>query len=302
MNIHFRTAFDYIRRSPFQALAAIFVLTLTFFVTTLLIVLIFSSNRTLSYFETRPQIIAFLKSDATDENINTLQQKLQNNDKVKDVAFVTKAEALEIYKEVNADNPLVVELVSPTTLPASLEFSLKNLSDAESVIEEIGKEEIVDTVGFTASLRGGEEVSKIVQRLRTITGYIRVGGTVLASVLLTTSFLVLLIIIGMRMSMRKQEVEILDLIGATPGFIRSPILLEAMIYSCLGVFLGWIITFILVVYSTPSILAYFGEIPVLPRDILSLGKVFGLILAGELLTGIVLALFGSLLAVARAKK
>ncbi len=300
--MHLKTAFDYIRRSPFQAIAAIFVLTLTFFVTTFLVILVYSSNQILSYFETRPQVIAFLKSDADEAKVNALKEKISTDPRVKDIRYVSKDEALAIYKEATSDNPLLSELVSPTIFPASLEFSLKNLSEAQNVIDMVKSEEIVEQVGFTASLGSESEVAGVVERLRTITNYIRVGGGVLALVLMTTSFMVLLVIIGIRMSVRKGEIEILDLIGASAGFISSPIVLEALIYAFIGVFLGWIVTFIIVVYSAPSILAYFGTIPVLPRQTLDLAGLFGIILVAELVAGIILALTGSLLAVSRARK
>src|SRR5450830_359897 len=98
MNIHFKTAWDYIRRSPFQALAASFVLTLTFFVTTLVSVLVYSSSQLITYFETRPQVIAFLKSDATDTTIADLQHRLAADSHVENIKYVSKEETLSIYK------------------------------------------------------------------------------------------------------------------------------------------------------------------------------------------------------------
>lgn len=301
-NLHLRTALDYIKRSPFQALAAIFVLSLTFFVTTLLVVLVYSSSKMISYFETRPQVIAFLKDEATSEQISTLQNSLATDERVKDVKYVSKEEALEIYKKATSDNPLLSELVSPSIFPASIEFSLTDLSQAERVIEEVREINVVDQVGFTASLGGESELGDVVNRLRTITTYLRVGGGIFVGLLLTTSFFVLLIIIGMRMSARKGEIEILDLIGATRGFIRAPIVLEALTYSLIGVFVGWVLTFVLVLYIAPVLLAYFGEIPILPRDTLSLAGFFGIILVAELLIGTLLSLFGSMLAISRAQR
>ncbi|KKU22827.1 MAG: hypothetical protein UX34_C0020G0001, partial [Candidatus Woesebacteria bacterium GW2011_GWF1_46_13] len=154
MKIHLKTALDYIKRSPFQALAALFVLTLTFFVGTILAVLVYSSANLLNYFETRPQIITFLKDEITPENVSALQNKLSADVRVKDVRYVSKEEALEIYKQATSDNPLLSELVSPTIFPASLEFSVTDLSFAQEVINEIKEEGIVDSVGFTASLGG----------------------------------------------------------------------------------------------------------------------------------------------------
>ena len=105
----------------------------------------------------------------------------------------------------------------------------------------------------------------------------------------------------MRMTTRRGEIEILKLIGATPGFIRGPIILEAVIYTVCGVMIGWLVTLIVVLYATPSLISYFGDIPILPRDTVQLLSIFGLILLGELLIGLFLALTGSILAVSRVR-
>lgn len=301
-NIHLKTALDYIRRSPFQALSAILVLTLTFFVGTMLTVLVYSSGNLLKYFETRPQVIAFLKSEATPEQVSKLQNKLAADLRTKNVRYVSKEEALSIYKKATSDNPLLSELVSPDIFPASLEFSLTNLSFAEELISEVKKEEIVDQVGFTASLGGESTLQDVVSRLRTITWYLRIGGGLLVGMLGAASFLVLIVIIGMRMATRKGEIEILNLIGATPGFIRSPIVIEALIYSFTGVLLGFLSAFLFWLFITPNLIAYFGEISILPKETLDFVILFVAILVGELAIGSLLALFGSMLAVSRARR
>lgn len=301
-NIHIKSVADHVRRSPFQALSVVFVLSVSFFVATVLSILVYSSGQVIKYFETRPQVIAFIKGEAKTEEINLLKNKLLKDERVKDVRFVSKEEALEIYKKATSDNPLLSELVSPDIFPASVEFSLVDLSYAEEVIGEVKKEQVVDEIGFTASLGGESGLTDAVERLRSISWYIRIGGGIFVTLLLTTSFVVLFVIIGMRVSTRRGEIKILDLIGATPSFIRSPIILEALVYSFLGVFIGWISALLLVLYSTPMVVSYFGEIPVLPSDTLRLLLIFAIILAGELLIGFFLAFTGSVLAVSRIRK
>lgn len=300
--MHLKTAMDYIRRSPFQAIAASFVLTLTFFVSTLLAVLVYSTNNLIKYFETRPQVIVFLKDDAASTDVSALQTKLNNDTRVKDVTYVSKEEALSIYKEATSDNPLLSELVSPSIFPASLEFSLVDLSQAQTLIDEVKGLQIVDQVGFTASLGGESSLNDVVQRLKTVTFYVRAGGGVLTGLLFLTSFLMLTVIISMRMATRKGEIEILDLIGATQQFIRSPIIIESLLYVVFGVVVGWLLTLILVLYLSPSLIKYFASIPILPKDIGGLLILFAIILAAEMVIGFFLAYLGSLLAVSRAKK
>ena len=302
MSIHTKTAVEAIKRSPFQAVSAIFVLGLTFFVATTVAILVYASNMSLSYFETRPQIIAFLKEETTPDQVSAFQNKLTGDSRVKDITYVPKEEALEIYKKATEDNPLLAELVSPSIFPASLEFSVTDLSLAETVIDEVKSEAIVEQVGFTANIGGEKSLGDVVGRLKTISSYVRIGGIVFVAALGITSFLVLLVIVSMRMTARKGEIEILSLIGATPAFVRSPIVMEGMIYALIGVFAGWTTSFILWLYVSPSLLKYFGEIPVLPKDPMSFFLLFAMILGVELVIGLFIAFTGSLIAVKRSLK
>lgn len=302
MSVHIKTAKDYIRRSPFQALAAIFILTLTFFVATLVSILSYSSSKVLKYFETRPQVIAFLKDGILPEATAALQNKLSIDERIKEIKYVSKEEALEIYKKATSGNPLLGELVSPTIFPASLEFSLKDLSFAQEIIDEVKGEVVVDSVGFTAALGGEGDLKNVVGRLRTVTTYVRIGGAIFTGILALASFMVILFAISMRMTGRREEIEILNLIGATKGFVRSPIIIEAIIYATVGVIVGWALAFTSVLYSAPGIISYFGEIPVLPREALDLLVIFGIILAIEIVLGFILAYSGSVIAIARVKK
>jgi cell division transport system permease protein len=302
MSIHTKTAIDAIKRSPFQAMSAIFVMALTFFVATTVAVLVYASSNSLKYLETRPQIIAFLKSGVEQEQVALLQSKLNNDVRLKEVKYVPKEEALEIYKQATVDNPLLSELVSPSVFPASLEFSVTDLTLAQTVISEIGSEEIVEQVGFTANIGGEQTLDDVLDRLKNISNYIRVGGIAFVGVLGVTSFLVLLVIISMRMASRKGEIEILSLIGATPSFVSKPIMIEGILYSLIGVIIGWVSSLILWLYVSPTILNYFGQIPVLPKDPIPFFIMFLTFLGVEIVIGSVLSLVGTSIAINRSLK
>jgi cell division protein FtsX len=106
----------------------------------------------------------------------------------------------------------------------------------------------------------------------------------------------------MRLTARRGEIEILNLIGATSNFIRSPVLVEALTYVAIGVFLGWMLSFIMVLYLSPSLISYFNQIEILPKKAADLLGLFGMILAGEFIAAVVLALVGGTVAVSRSLK
>lgn len=299
MGQHFKTAWRHIRRVPYQALAAVFIMAITFFVATILAMLTYASSRTLNYFETRPQIIAFLKDDATPDQISGLERDLSNDQRVKNIKYVSKEQALGIYKEATSDNPLLSEFVSPKIFPSSLEFSVTDLSFTEQVIKEVKDNSIIDEVVFTASLGKGKDVGQVIENLKTITKYIRIGGISIVSILLVSSLFILLLIIGMRVASRREEIEVFKLLGATKGFIRMPFIIEGVMYAVFGSFLGWISAAILILYSAPAILSYFGPIEVFPGETSEFVLLLFRILGAEIALAFVLGLLGSFTALFR---
>jgi cell division transport system permease protein len=293
------SSFTYIRRSPFQALAAISVLAVTYFVVTFVAVAIFSVSRTLNYFETRPQAIAFIKSDASEESVNGLKQKLSGDSRIKSVKLVSREEAYAIYKDATKDNPLLGELVSPSIFPPSLEFTVTDLSNAQEILDSVKQDPIIETVGFTASLGGADTVNSVISRLQQVGRSLRIVGISAVTVLLTTSFLVLLVVMSMRVTMRKPEIESLRFLGASSGFIRLPLMIEAMVYSIVGVAIGWIAATLLTMYIAPSVFRYVGDIPILPRAMGEFFTLFGIVLLIDILSAVIIALLGSVVAVSR---
>ena len=284
MKKHLKTAWTHIRRSPYQALAAIGIMVLTFFMATIVVLLATGSQKLLTYFETRPQVTAFLKDEVKMEEADKLKEKLNQTGKVKEIKYVSKEEALEIYKEQNKADPLLLEMVTANILPASLEISTSDLSHLSEIAQLLRQEPGVEEVIFQED---------VVKSLKTWTDNIRRIGLVLVSFLGLISFLIILIIIGMKVALRKEEVGTLRLIGATGGYVRIPFVLEGIFYGGLGAFLGWGIAFLLLLYSTPLLVEFLAGIPLLPVPLLF---VFGL-LGIEILIGILIGSLGSILAV-----
>ena len=107
-----KTAWKNIRRSPYQALAAILIMTLTFLAVSFFVFLLAGSSTIINYFESKPQVTAFFKNEAKQADINTLGNQLKATGKVASIKFVSKEEALKIYREQNKNDPLLLDLVT----------------------------------------------------------------------------------------------------------------------------------------------------------------------------------------------
>lgn len=280
------TTYKHMRRTPYQALSAVAVLSLTFFIATIYFLVMTGSEKILRYFETRPQVTVFFQDEATDDQIDILREKLTGHEGVSQTTFISKEEALEIYKEQNKDEPLLLEMVTADILPASLEISATDVSYLSQIAKIASDEEGVEEVVFQED---------VINALTSWTRAIRIAGVALLSFLAATAMLIILIIIGLKISARKVEIEILRLLGATNWFIIGPFIMEGVIYGVLGAFFAWSTSYVLLLYSTPFLISFLGDIPLFPVPFLFMA----VLLAGMLTFGTAIGSIAALIAVRR---
>ncbi|MEX2028223.1 MAG: permease-like cell division protein FtsX [Candidatus Curtissbacteria bacterium] len=244
-----------LRRSPYQALAAGLAMTLTFFVASIFAVLIIGGQIVLNYVEQRPQVIAFFKDEATETQIDDVIAKVKATGLAKEVKYVTKDEALAIYRERNKDEPLLLESVSADFLPASIDVSVNRASDIGEVTQIVKSEPTIERVITPQNL---------VEQLVKWTSTIRAGGVVFVTALLAISFLIIIMVVGMRIALRREEIAIMNLVGATKFYIAKPFLTEGVIYGIVGASIStFLIYALLLIYSQP-IQNFLGPIQVFP--------------------------------------
>lgn len=286
-----RTTWNHIRRSPYQAFAAIFILTQTFFVISLFTFLIVGSGKILNYFESKSQISAYFKDNATQANIDILKSKLKETGKIADLRFVSKQQALAIYKEQNKNDPILLELVTPDTLPASFEISTIHIEDLGGIADILKSSSIVNEVIYQKD---------VVKKLSNWTNALREIGIGLITILTLDSIFLMVIIIGIKISQKKEEIEIMRLLGATNWHISLPFIIEGIFYGVIGAFVGWLFSSVTVSMLTGSTFVIgFLEDPLLISEI-SFSPVFSvIILGGELFLAILLGALSSYLAARR---
>ncbi len=282
----FKTTWRNIRRSPYQAIAAVFVMTLTFLFVSFFSFLLFGSSKAINYFESRPQVTAFFKNEVKQTEIDGLKNDLMATNKVSGIKFVSKQDALKIYKEQNKDDPLLLELVTADILPASLEISTKKIENLSEINSMLSSSPLVSEVIFQKD---------VVSVLTSWTNALRSIGIGLIIVLSLVSIFIMVIIIGVKISHKKGDIEIMRLIGAGGWYIRWPFLFEGVFYGSIGAILGWGISTGALWYATPFLSSFLRGMPIFPIPLVFL---FGL-LGVEIMVAVVLGTISSFLAVLR---
>ena len=225
--------------------------------------------------EERVEVVAYLRDDATTEEIADMVRALTSLPEVLGVDFVTKGEALErAYRELPEFSEILTDLeVNP--LPASLEIQLRpgnrTPETANRIAEQAGLYPPVEEVQY-----GEEWVDKLFT--------LRRMGAVTTTVLGTAFAVVAALIIGTAVRIaifaRREEIKIMQLVGARDAFIHRPFLLEGGITGALGGALALALT-----YTTFwSVFHYLFIISWIPWEWVGIGVssgiVFGVLASG----------------------
>lgn len=293
-----KTALKNIRRSPYQALAATLVLSLNLFVIAIFVLVSLASQIVLTHFETRPQIIAYLKDEVSEKDINQTVSAILATSQAKEIEFISKEEALEIYKQSVGNDPLLLGTVTSLgevtadILPASLEVSVKSINSFDAIVKILENAEIVSTTP-----QGTKEIDfpkDIINELIRWTKAIRTAGLALVAVLTLTSIITIATIISIKIASRRLEISTMKLIGARNSYILKPYLWEAIIYSLISSITAWLLAYITLLYSTPFLATRLSGIINLPVPALTMLFLFFFLFAFSLFLGLFSGIFAAI--------
>jgi cell division transport system permease protein len=197
-------------------------------------------NEMASSFESKVSIQVFLKDDAADTDVQALQAAIQKMPNVKSIAYVTKDQALAIFKERTKNTPQLVQQLRNNPLPASIEVALVSPREVQSVVDLIVKNPLTAKVVKTPAnlgtpldtdIRYGQNV---VEALFAATGVVRLFALGFLILLLIVSLVLIGNTIRLAIYSRRREIGIMRLVGASNWFIRTPFLLEGVLQSLIG--------------------------------------------------------------------
>jgi cell division transport system permease protein len=192
----------------------------------------------LSAIEERVEIVAYLRDDARQSEIDLARSELGKLPEVQSVRYVSKRDALA---QAQKDLPEFQDLFSGldvNPLPQSLEVELRPGFRTREAVERISK--VAASYPFVEDVRYGRDWVDKLFTLRRV-------GAVTTAVLGAAFAMVAALIIGTALRIavfaRREEIYVMRLVGAKNGFIRRPFLLEGAMAGLLGGLLAWLLTY-----------------------------------------------------------
>ncbi len=165
-------------------------------------------------------------TDATSQEVDALANEVESWPEVASVTKVSEEQAFAEFKDKFEDQPDLYEDLDQGVFPASVQIQLTDPDSANDVAGRLKQE------GFTE--RNLSYPQQTIDRLNSVTSYVIWG--LYGATLLFLIASVLLISNAIRLSIfaRRKEIEVMKLVGASDGFVRTPFVFEGLLQAFVG--------------------------------------------------------------------
>lgn len=282
-------------RNAWLTIAATIVMTITLLVVFATIVTRQVFLETVGNLQQKVDVSIYLKEDINKKTVDKLTSKLENLDQVSKVSFISTDQARQAY--IDENNPSQAQLDTlgelKTGLPATLRVNPKNLNNMASIEKLVSNDR-----DFQDNLDPAHKPSFAGERkksIATIGSWISVAekiGLTASALFIGISILIIFNTIRMAIFNRKEEIEMMKLIGAEKSFIQGPFVVESMMYGFFAAILAFIAGLTGLILLRPKLQAYGFAIDNTFNFVLTASPfiIIGLIFVGALI-GVVSSFF-----------
>jgi cell division transport system permease protein len=269
-----KIALQYMIRNFGLSFASIVVMTLSFFIVSIVGLAFYGSYELARFVDSKPGLVIFLRGDLTEEQSAEFRNIVDSTGLVREIVIRDNEFSKNDFQEKFEDPELqeILENEEDTSFLPVITFlysdSQENLQQIIQILEsnEVFMTSIVDQKNLDRAswYSFDQEQANIIRDANRL---ITVAGGIITIFLFVISSVLIFITIKLTINYHKKEIEIMDLVGADGWFIRLPFILDGIIYGVLGATLSTTTIFLfhkLIVNSSGSFVStlssFFGQV------------------------------------------
>lgn len=291
-----RQGFKNIFRNGMFSVASIATMVACIFLFGAFFSVIFNVNSLVRNIEEEVGVTVLFDEGISQERIDEIGNEIKTRTDlgVSSVKYTSAEEAWEEFKqEYFADNPEYAESFAddnPLATSASYTIQTERIEDQNALVD------------YLETIDGVREVNQSADAVQTLTNFNRLFTYVsigIIAILLIISVFLISNTINVGISVRKEEIGIMKLIGATDSFVRAPFIIEGMLLGIIGAAIPLIILYFSYNKLVELLLSRFGILESLSSSLLTVNQVFIYLLPVGIILGIGIGLAGSIITVKR---
>ena len=283
-----RKALENIWTNPFLSLVTLSTIAISMLILGLFSLIYLNVQQSLHQMGDELQITAYLQETISSEQAEVLRSKVADWPEVEGITYISKEQALARFRSQLREYAGILEGLKENPLPASLELTLMPQYGRSGNIKELSTR--LGRLSGVAEVQYGR---KWMAKLRVFVEVMKLVGITVGGLLLIATIFVISNTIKLTFYSRREELEIMRLVGATDFFIKAPFLIEGLLHGLGGALLaaGGLSLLVLFLFShldLPLRLAVMaGSLPT------------GQLVAGFLGLGLLLGVLGSMVSLRR---
>ncbi len=280
-------------RNPGLSLATVFIMILTISLITSLFLFREATQFLILTLEEKADISVYFKKNSEKEDIFSLKDEISKMSEVKEVEYVSEEEALEKFIQRHKENPLLMESLSEVGNPFLASLNIRawqamNYEKLANFLENSQTKDSIEKVDYY-------QRRPIIEKIFSITSNINRVGILASIILAIIAILVAFNTIRLAIYNLREEIQIQRLVGASNWFIRGPFLIQGIISGFLSSLITILIFLPLFNFLSPKIEIFLPGLNLFNFLIQNFWKIFSI----QLLTGVFLGIFSSLIAIRR---
>lgn len=246
-------------RNIWLTIATTLVMILTLFTISSLIILSMLGSTALNSLKEKVDISVYLNPDAKDEEVDEIRNNLISMPEVRTIDYISKEQALELFKEKHSDDDLIISSVDElekNPLQPSLVVKARYPEDYSIISDFLGQDnykKYIDKITF-------EDNRTIIDKIGNTTNMVERVGVIISIVFGVITVIFMFNTIRLTIYAQKDEIKIMRLIGAKNLFIRMPFILESILYALIASVISSAMLYFLLRYSAPYITRFIGDL------------------------------------------
>lgn len=283
-------------RNAWLTVAATAVMTIT-----LLIIFVTLSARqvlvdTVDEIKSKVDMSIYVKNDTTASQAAAVKAELQKIDTVKGVQYISPDQARKDFADANKSDGETLSALNEATnkLPGTFRVSIDDINDPSDLDAFVKNNEVYKQYADPArpASFSGERRTAISNIGRWV-GFAERVGLAASAVFIIISSLIVFNTIRMAIFNRKEEIQMMKLIGADRSFIRGPFVVEAVVYGFIAAVLATVLGMVALYAAKDKLISY--EVAIQPT-IDDATAYIGFLLLGMIVAGSLIGVLSSLLA------
>ena len=253
-----KSGFSSFIRNGWLSVASITVMVLTLLTLSIFFILNIVLNTGIKTIQDKIDISVYFKDEVKQVQVIDIQNELASMSEVKSIKYISKEDALASFKLQNKDNQKLLDSINgiDNSLPASLEIKVYNPNKLDQITRVLDQDKYK-----TAVLKiSYKENKQIIEKLFRATNLTKQIGVIITIAFTLVSLIIIFNTVRIAIFSRMEEIEIMKLVGATPGFIKGPFLIEGLLYGVVATLISMLVLSSVLYFAAPAIANYIGGV------------------------------------------